>query len=431
MRPPFYLRQLKIDLDTWIAKGLVPADSRQAILESVGAGRSSNRLELILAILGVILVGLGALSFVGANWAEMTKLTRLVVLFGGLWLAYAAAAAFVARGSDLIAQAFVLLGVLLFGTNIWFIAQTYNINSHFPDGILLWGLGALAAAAIVPSRASLAAAIALGAYWTYQETQEMPFSDRAIHVPFLFYWAAGAALGAYLRWRPAIHLSALALILWCIISREAIQRMLGWSDAEIHAIYVFLPLAIWSATLIFEGSADGLRLTVGHYAFFAFLTAFGLLHFSHGVAQGPTTTWMFFAAIAGVAAIAAVVASLQRKGSTGLDLAGTAFACIATFLYVMSVRGGSAYDVPMIVATLIVIVWSVSRGARLDDRFVVNLSLVAFGLWTLYVYFELFSGLLDQALFFTVGGVLLIALALGLEQTRRRLTAQKPATSAT
>ena len=70
------------------------------------------------------------------------------------------------------------------------------------------------------------------------------------------------------------------------------------------------------------------------------------------------------------------------------------------------------------------ILWSLSRGARLDDRFVVNWSVVAFGLWVLYTYFKLFGGLMDQAVFFTVGGVLLIVLALGLEPIRQRLVAK-------
>ena len=48
-------------------------------------------------------------------------------------------------------------------------------------------------------------------------------------------------------------------------------------------------------------------------------------------------------------------------------------------------------------------------------------ALVGIGIWVLYVYFDLFSGLMDQAVFFTVGGILLIGLALGLENLRRTL----------
>jgi uncharacterized membrane protein len=428
MRPPFYIRQLKIDLEAWIAKGLVPAGSRDEILASVGAGRSAGRLEAIVAVFGAILIGLGALAFVGANWAAMTKPTRLVVLFGSMWLAYAVALWFCTRGRDVIGQAFVLLGVLLFGTNIWFVAQTYNINSHYPDGTLLWGAGALAAAALVPSRAALAAALAIGGYWTWQETMEF---HQVLHAPFLIYWALSAALAWSLNWRPGVHLSALALIFWFVISYEGLQKVLGWSDAEALTIYIFLPLAVWSACQVFESKGNALTLTIGHYAFFVFLGAFALLHVPYiSTPTSVSPAWLVFAAAMSIAALAAVAASLRRKGSTIVDVAGTLFACVVTVGYVMMVQTrGEQFDILSLVATLIVILWSISRGARLEDRFVVNLSFVAFGLWVLYVYFDLFSGLMDQAVFFTVGGVLLILLALGLEGMRRSLIA-KPAEAA-
>jgi uncharacterized membrane protein len=421
MRPPFYLRQLKIDLEEWIKKGLVPEESRDDILASVGAGRSGSRLEVILAVFGVILVGVGVLSFVGANWAAMTKFARLVVLFGSMWAAYGLAIWFTLRDRALIGQAFVLLGVLLFGANIWFVAQTYNINAHYPDGMLLWGAGALAAAFLIPSRAALAAAIVIGAYWTWQETIDF---QSPLHLAFLLYWALSATLAWYLNWRPGIHLSALALIFWFVINYGGIQKILGWSDAEVLTIYILLPLAVWSACQIFESSPNALTMTIGHYAFFFFLGAFALLHLPDTGDKGPTSTWLGFAVAMSAIALAAVVASLRRKGSTVIDVLGTFFACLVTISYVMTVgKGEDTFDVVYLVCTLVVIIWSISRGARMDDRFVINLSTVAFGIWVLYVYFELFAGLMDQAVFFTVGGILLIALALGLENLRRTLLA--------
>lgn len=425
MRPPFYVRQLKIDLEEWIKKGLVPEESRDEILASLGAGRSGSRLEVILAVFGVILVGLGVLSFVGANWAAMTKVARLVVLFGSMWAAYGLAIWFTVRDRALIGQAFVLLGVLLFGSNIWFVAQTYNINAHYPDGTLLWGAGALAAAFLVPSRAALAAALVIGAYWTWQETIDF---ERPIHLAFLVYWALGATLAWYLNWRPGIHLSALALIFWFVINYGGIQKMLGWSDAEVLTIYILLPLAIWSACQVLESSANALTMTIGHYAFFFFLGAFAVLHLPD-TGEKPSPSWIAFAGAMSAISLAAVFASLQRKGSTVIDVAGTLFASLVTMSYVMLVgKDEDTYDVFYLVCTLIVIIWSISRGARMDDRFVINLSTVAFGLWVLYVYFDLFSGLMDQAVFFTVGGILLIGLALGLENLRRTLVgrANKP-----
>jgi uncharacterized membrane protein len=283
----------------------------------------------------------------------------------------------------------------------------------------LWGVGALAAAVIVPSRAALAAALAIGSYWTWQETIDF---KQFIHLPFLLFWAVCAAQAAYLGWRPGIHLSALSLIMWLVISHDSIQSLLGWSDAEVVSLYVFLPLLIWSVTQIREPGPNGIALMVGHYAFFMFLIAFSIVHLFDGKQGGSTPSWLLSAMILSLLSLGAVVLSMQRKGATILDLAGTAFAAIVTITYVMNIPEHSdKFDIPYLICTLVVILWSVFRGARMDDRFIVNWSVAAFGIWVLYTYFELFSGLMDQAVFFTIGGVLLIVLALALNPLRRSL----------
>lgn len=428
MRPPFYMRQLKRDLDMWIAKGLVSADSRDAILASVGGG-AARRLDVILAVLGVILVGAGAMSFVAANWGALGKLERLIVLFGSMWAAYAVAMWFMTSGRGAIGQAFVLLGTILFGVNIWYVAQTYNISAHYPDGTMMWGLGALAAAALVPSRAALALAIVLGGLWTWQETQ---YFDAVLHTPYLLYWAAAAIIAGTMSWRPGVHLSALGLIFWFVINYEGLQRLLGWGDAEILTLYIFIPLAIWSVAQLFDKDPMGIGLQVGHYAFFFFLVAYSLLHFPTNGGQAPSTSWLGFAMIASVVALGSVFYGITRKLFNGTDLAGTAFVCVTTIAYILLLQGGDdRLDVPYLVFTLIVIIWSISRGVRNDDRFVINLSTVAFGVWFLYVYFDLFSGLMDQAIFFTVGGILLIVMSLTLEGIRRSLIANTAKTADT
>lgn len=429
MRPPFYLRQLKQDLDTWIAKGLVDEENKEAILASVGAGSQVRTLDVILAVFGVVLIGAGAMSFVAANWEAMGKLERLIVLFGSLWAAYGIAGWFMANNRGAIGQAFVLLGVILFGVNIHYVAQTYNIQAHYPDGLLLWGIGAILAAAVVPSRAALAMALALGGWWTWQETQ---YFDAVLHIPFLLYWAVCTAIAWWLNWRPGIHLSSLTLLAWFIINFEGMQRLLGWGDAEVLTIFIFLPLAIWSLMQLLERDTNGLALSTGHYAFFVFLLAYGALQLPDNEHQSPSTTWLAFSTIMTVVSVGAVTLGFNRKTFSVLDVFGTLFACITTMAYVFLVqRYEDALDVPYLIFTLIVILWSVQRGVRLQDRFVINWSTVAFGLWFLYAYFDLFEGLLDQSIFFTVGGILLILLSLTLEALRRRLVVSAPAKEAT
>ena len=424
MRPPFYLRQLKQDLEVWIAKGLVPAGSRDAILASVGAGfrrhAGSTSSSPSSASSSSAPARCRSSPRIGRRWKNSPASSCCSAACGqptpspsGSWQ----------TDRDAIGQAFVLLGIILFGTNIWFIAQTYNINAHYPDGTLLWGLGAIAAAALVPSRPALAIALALGGLWTWQETQDF---GHVLHAPFLVYWAACAALAWFLNWRPGVHLSALTLIFWLAINFESLSRLLGWGDAEILTIYIFAPLALWSVSQLFERDANGLALTVGHYAFFFFLVAYALLHHTDmhrslaehslvGLRGHPEPGRDRQRCSSGIGrnvfsvidALATVVRLRDRRWPTSSRSAPAA----------------TTLDVPYRVGSLIIILWSLSRGVRFDDRFVINLSIVAFGAWFLYTYFEMFSALMDKAIFFIVGGVVLIALSLGLENIRRRLIA--------
>ena len=419
MRPPFYVRQLKRDLDDWIARGLVPESSRDTILKLAGADGGMT-LSAMIAVLGVILIGAAAMSFVGANWEQMSKLVRLVVLFGTMWLAFGGAAALHAT-RPAMSGALVLLGVLMFGANIMLIAQTYHINAHFPDGILMWGVGAIAAAALAPSRASLAFALVLGGLWTWQERWDF---GQALHLPFLPYWAVCAAMAGWLSWRPGVHLSALALLGWLVLSFEGLQALLGWSDIEMASLYALAPLTVWAANAAFKSDAERHALTVEHYAVVVFVVAFWVLHI-FGKQDTQAASWLGVAVILSAAAIMAGVYGLRNGAHTMVDIAGIAFFCAATagFVY-MTNDDGAARRLVACVAILIVILWLLARGVRVEDRFLINLSLIGFGAWVLYAYFVVFGALMDQAIFLLAGGVLLIGLSLFLDRVRRRLTAQ-------
>ena len=197
-------------------------------------------------------------------------------------------------------------------------------------------------------------------------------------------------------------------------------------------IFIFLPLAIWSLMQLLErDDANGLALSTGHYAFFVFLIAYGLLQLPDNDHQSASTTWLAFATLMTILSVGAVTMGFNRKTFSVIDVFGTLFACITTMIYVFMVqRYEDALDVPYLVFALIVIIWSIQRGVRLQDRFVINWSTVAFGLWFLYCYFDLFEGLLDQSFFFTVGGVLLILISLMLEAVRRHLVTAAPAKEA-
>jgi uncharacterized membrane protein len=67
--------------------------------------------------------------------------------------------------------------------------------------------------------------------------------------------------------------------------------------------------------------------------------------------------------------------------------------------------------------------WLLYAGMHTDDRFLVNLAFVFFGLTLLTRYFDTFWTLLNRSYFFMVGGLLLIAGGYALERKRRQITA--------
>jgi len=99
----------------------------------------------VVSVLGAILVGVGVISLVAANWQEMTDTTKITLILLGIILAYSAGG-YVRFYKDMVysGDALLLLGNIIFGAGIFLIGQIYNLQVEWPDGFMLWTLGSLA-----------------------------------------------------------------------------------------------------------------------------------------------------------------------------------------------------------------------------------------------------------------------------------------------
>jgi uncharacterized membrane protein len=423
MRPPLYARQLRKDLDSWVAKGWVPESSRKLILDEVGANAAQRTLPAILATLGVVLIGAGAMTFVALNWDQMSKLMRLVVLLGTMTAAYGLAIFLMLRGWNAIAQAALLLGVLFFGVNIMLIAQIYNINAGWSDGLLLWGAGAMLTAYLVPSRASLVSAILIGALWTGYAVDESGF--ETIHWPFFVYIAAAAVLAHIKHWRAEMHLVFLSLIFWSCMNYSGIETALGWSGAELVALYSIVSFAFWVIGRLIEKSDYAFNTEFERYGLV--LAGIGLFMLQWTDAEGHTASsagWLVFCVIAALGIIGGSVLARLRGTMSNLDVIGAMLFTAAVLLYPPQVITlGSQLEIPYLILVAIYIVWQITHALRVEDRTLANIGFIAFLLWGVYLYISVFEGLADQATFFLMGGVILVVMAVGLESVRRRVMA--------
>ncbi|MCU0545871.1 MAG: DUF2157 domain-containing protein [Oscillatoriaceae cyanobacterium Prado104] len=157
-----FRRELRSQAQLWQAEGLIDASLYQQLSDRYQFNdletASRNRFLTILIGLGSILLGLGAITFVAANWQVWSREARVALLLS-LFVAVNAAGFYLWRippnkNSDinklalkgrpkLLGEGLLLLGALILGANMALMAQMFHMGGS-PAGLFLtWGLGVL------------------------------------------------------------------------------------------------------------------------------------------------------------------------------------------------------------------------------------------------------------------------------------------------
>lgn len=344
-------RQLERDLARWSDQGWVTADGRREIGRELSQTRRGPGLAGALGVLGVVLLGFAAMSFVAANWQEMPRLARLAIIFGGLVGAYAGAAFLLARGMDAFAHAAILLGVAVFGAGIMLIAQMYHIEGHPPGAVLVWALGGLGAGVVLRSNPALAAATILFAIWS---VWEMTLSG-SVHWPLLL--AAAALAGAFLlqRWWPGAHLVGLLVSGWTVL----LGHLLDGGNRHEIVLLIGLAVAVAAGLLIRRpvrrGGSDSLGVMILGYGM---TTAFSGLFAMQFIEKTGASTLILLAAV-----------------------------------------------------TIALLIGAIYLGLSTGERAIAWLGYTGFSIEILAIYFKTVGTLLGSSLFFLVAGLIVMALA--------------------
>ncbi|NJR24451.1 MAG: DUF2157 domain-containing protein [Richelia sp. CSU_2_1] len=157
-----FRRELRSQAQLWQAEGLIDSSLYQQLSDRYQFNEletaSRNRFLTILIGLGSILLGLGAITFVAANWQVWSREARVTLLLS-LFVAVNAAGFYLWRippnkNSDrtqlalkgrpkLLGEGLLLLGALILGANMALMAQMFHIGGS-PSGLYLtWGVGVL------------------------------------------------------------------------------------------------------------------------------------------------------------------------------------------------------------------------------------------------------------------------------------------------
>ena len=133
-------------LERWISAGVVDASTAARIRTFQESQGSSERLRwpvLLAVALGGVLLCAGVLLFVAAHWDELSPAWRFtLVLF--LVAVFPFAGALTEERFAALSTTFYAIGTICVGAGIFLTAQIFNLQEHWPSGILMWAIGALA-----------------------------------------------------------------------------------------------------------------------------------------------------------------------------------------------------------------------------------------------------------------------------------------------
>ncbi|MEG4984742.1 DUF2157 domain-containing protein [Microcoleus sp. BR0-C5] len=228
-----FRRELQEQAKLWQAEGLIDTSFYQQLSERYQFNTletaSRNRFLTILMSLGGILLGIGVITFVAANWQVWSREVRVALLLS-LFVAVNAAGFYLWRippsrsqssnpnilpatkgRNKFLGEGLLLLGALILGANMALMAQMFHIGGSSYGLLLAWGIGVLGMAySLRLTSLGVLSALLIGlGYWlavldwsskvefSWLEVlvRQMPIAASIMFVP-LAYWCRSRAIFA-------------------------------------------------------------------------------------------------------------------------------------------------------------------------------------------------------------------------------------------
>jgi uncharacterized membrane protein len=357
-----YRRRLEADLARWQTEGVITAAVGNSIRNSLPPISASINIAVVVGITGGLLIAAAFLAFVAANWSEIARPLRFCILLVGIGGAHGIGSWFARTDRPVLADLAVAVGTIIYGAAIALVGQMYHLGDDFAGGMLLWSIGALAAAALTQSRGALAVALVAGSIWSgwrVFEASDIP------HLPFAALWLFAVGLALTWQSRVADHLVAAAALVWWIIADIGRVFAGGPYDASPLSIITGAGAAVMLGTglVLAESHWDTIRKlgdTLSTYGAFALagaaaVTAIGSHNYKLMTEGGPS--WAVGCAAVG-ALLVFIAAAIGRRPGPALAGIAVGFAVVAAAGFVPQTAGSEpwlAYALELIAMLCLVV----------------------------------------------------------------------------
>lgn len=387
----------RLDEETreWVDQGIITEEQREEIVSQY-EGEDRSRAVRAILLLGAVMVGLGALLFVGANWDAIPAFGRIALLAGLTTAAYYSGwnVKYERDGWNKVGDALLFIGSLFVGATLFLTAQTFNVEANVHWLLLLWLVAVAPVSYAVESKPTLLLSVVLLGWW----------SGSYVGGGEVFDVAEGffANVGAY-----------------------ALYGITLYGVGRLHE------------ETRFEEFASTYK-TFGPIFFFAMTYAVAVSELAAlrrvtGFVESAFLVGMLLAALA-TAGIAVYLGKLDEKveaawyaGAFALSLSTVGLSWVFGSTELTGTAGEAVPAVLVLLyhtAFLALVVGIVYMGYTKRATAYVNIGLLFFVLYTGYLYVAKIATYLGTSLAFVVGGLILLVGGAYLEKRRRELVTE-------
>lgn len=372
-------------IQKWLDDGLISREQAEQMLADIledHQERRSGKFIVVVSIIGAVLLGISAILFIASNWEALASSVKMLILLGATGGAYTSGYVLKYRSGDFerVGGALLFLGALLFGATVMLTAQIYHINANYHLLVLIWLIGVLPL--VYAMRTAPAAWLASGLFFLWLWLFVWMSPGMKFGSPAVLLFAAGA-----------LALLAIGGLHYLLEDMEKVARSYRIVALTVGMAALFLTTFRYFSQ-VQQGMSDQYTvlqtgyLAAGALAFTAFLLDWLLRR------EAP---FILIETLAGIGLL--------------FLLSVPYFFPSKTLLYVL------VFNVVFAGLTLLFIYQGHARG----DMRIVNAGIFWLALYLLARYFDWFWDLMDRALFFLVGGIILVAGGIVLEKQRRRI----------
>lgn len=438
-----YRKRLKDDLEDWVAKGWVSSSGAASILREQEQEDGRSRLPMALAGIGMICVALALFAFIAANWAAIPKTAKLIGIAVLLVASHLVAACAAAKGRKGIADLLTGFATLVFVGGMALVGQIFHLPEDWAGGAFLVCMGALAAAWLAGSRATLTVAAIAALTWQFSRAD----LGESTAVQDLIGLAILIAVFMHAIFAPARLSRWLAIaLLWATFGRWLAETadlrsaddgfVLAMSLAGAGGLAALMVLIDPIADLCVKWNSELPARSHGRWLMSRSLQDAGFLVLNGLVVAAlivvpeiasdidAAAIWTIPAFVPLAAAVILLVAGLLLSYKTAKAQALFGATGLALFAVMMPVVTSNTLF--LAVASMTALVGFCALATWFNNRYWMlcsYLGLTAVALWLLQVTI---GTLLGQSVFFLVAGLLLLGVALWLARLFRTGKASPP-----